>query len=355
MTIKDEQVACVTDLHIGAHQNDARWHKITIEFAGWFKKQLKERGIKDIIICGDVNNNREEVSVQSLHVANEVFTMWKDFNIIMLVGNHDAYYKNRADVNSLSPFSGWQNITIVEDITEYNTFGKKLIFCPWGCENKINSKCDYLFGHFEINGFNISKIKVCENGINSTDLLKYSKMIISGHFHFKEDRKYKNGRILYIGSPYELNWGDCGSEPRGFYYLNIPTGEYEFVKNTISPQYKKIRMSEITSAGKITDDIAKIFPGNFVNFIVDQDIEDTIQISKISDFITTLSNKFKPISIKTEYTLENRISVEDTGYEFTAVDIPTSIQEFVKMTDIENQDEVLNETLSLYQSCNKED
>ena len=351
MMIKNERVAVVSDLHIGKHQNSPRWHNIALDFAKWFKENLIRENISDIIICGDVNDDRNEISVQTLHTLNDMFTIWKDFNIIILVGNHDSYYKNRTDVNSLSLFSGWDNITIIDQVTPYRVFGKDIIFCPWNGNLSGINKCDYLFGHLEINGFSMSKMKVCTGGIDSPNILKLADMTISGHFHAREDRKYKNGRILYLGSPYEMDWGDCGTTTRGFYYLDIPTGKYDFVENTLSPKHKKIRMSEITAAGKLTDDIRKEFKGNFINFIVDQEIKN---FDKLGNFIATLG-ALGAVSIKTEYLLENRVSVEDSEYEFNSVDIPASIEEFIKMTDYEDKDIILDEITSLYETCKQGD
>lgn len=350
MNIKDERIAIVSDLHIGKHQNSERWHNISLKFIEYFKDKLEKDNIKDIIICGDVNNDREEICVQSLDVLNKIFMLLKGFNILVIIGNHDAYYKDRSDVNSLSLFSGWKNITIIDELTEYNVFGKKLVFCPWSCSLNSIPKCDYLFGHFEVNGFSLSKMKVCIKGIDSINLLKKSPMTISGHFHLRDDRKYKDGRILYVGSPYELDWGDCGTDPRGFYYLNIPTGEYEFIENTISPRHKKIRMSEITSSGKLTKDIEKEFKGNFVQFIVDQNVKN---IDSLNGFTDSLE-KYNALSLKIEYLLEDRVVLEDSQYEFTAVDIKSSINEFVKMSDYEDKDTILEETCELYEKCNKE-
>lgn len=350
MNINDERIAIVTDLHIGKHQNSTQWHDISLRFAEEFKDKLKSDHIRDIIICGDVNNDRNEINVQSLHIVNELFTIWKDFNINIIVGNHDAYYKNRSDVNSLSILSGWDNINIIDDIEEYNVFGKKMVFVPWGFDiNKI-SNCDYLFGHFEINGFYLNKIKICVNGMDSNNLLQKANTVISGHFHLRDDRTYKNGRIIYLGSPYELDWSDCGTQSRGYYYLTIPTNNIEFIETNSSPKHKKIYLSEITSIGKLTPEIKTEFNGNIISLIIDQDVKD---LDKLNDFIKTLYT-LNPLSLKTEYILENRVSIDDSNYEFTAVDIKSSIHEFVKMTDYDNKETILNDIDELYEKCKGE-
>jgi len=350
MIIKDERVAIVTDLHIGKHQDNALWHNIVLNFAKEFKDRLIKDNIKDIIICGDINDDRNEINVQSLHVVNEVFNIWSNFNINIIVGNHDAYYKNRSDINSLSLFSGWKNINVIDTPTEYNIFNKKIMFVPWSFNLDDIPKCNYLFGHLEINGFNLSKMKVCIKGIDSTNILQKADVTVSGHFHFRDDRKYKNGRILYVGSPYELDWSDCGSDARGFYYLNIPTGEFEFIEIKTAPKHKQIRFSEITSAGKITDDVRKEFNGNFINFVVDQEVSD---LETLSEFVSKL-NTFNPLSLKVEYILENRVVIEDSLYEFTAVDVKSSITEFIKMTDYDDKDAILDELYELYEKCKKD-
>ena len=104
---KQSKIAVVSDLHFGVHQNNQTWHTIAIDFAKWFKKQLIKNKIQDIVICGDINNDRNEISVNTMHVVNQIFKLWKDFNIKIIIGNHDAYYKDRCDVNSLSMFAEW--------------------------------------------------------------------------------------------------------------------------------------------------------------------------------------------------------------------------------------------------------
>ena len=351
MILTKSKIAVVSDLHVGSHQNDATWHTYALNFAEWFKGEVKKNGIIDIVVCGDVNNDRDEISVSSLHVLGKIFEIWKEFNILLIVGNHDAYYKDRSDVNSLSLFSGWPNITIIDKLENIEHNGKKLSFCPWGTTMEEIPNSDIIFGHFEINGFYMSKVKCCASGFDSKNILEKAPLIISGHFHIREERKYKDGgEILFVGSPYEQSWGDYGTSTRGFYILDIPTSNYEFVENTISPKHKKIRLSEITSADKITDSIKKDFKGNIVQLIIDQDIT-----SEKVDKLVTLLSVFGAVNIKTEYILEDRFSVEESTYNFDAVDIPASITEFVNiMEGLTYKEDVLKYILELYKECTNE-
>ena len=51
----------------------------------------------------------------------------------MLVGNHDIYYKNISDVNSLRELIGTKhnNIHIYEDATEVDFDGLPILLMPW--------------------------------------------------------------------------------------------------------------------------------------------------------------------------------------------------------------------------------
>ena len=147
------KICCISDIHVGVHQNSNQWHAITLDWAAWLRDELKSKNIKDIIISGDFFHYRDEIAVNTIHFATEVLNLWKDFNISMLVGNHDAYYKDRSDVNSLSILDGWDNITIISDITTREIFNKTITFCPWGCNIPDIPKSDVIFGHFEIQNF----------------------------------------------------------------------------------------------------------------------------------------------------------------------------------------------------------
>jgi len=224
------EVAIVSDIHIGIHQNNQTWHKIVLDYAAWFKEQIKARGIRDIVITGDVNNDRNEISVATMAVVCQVFKMWKEFNIKVLIGNHDAYYKDRIDVNSLSQFSEWPNVDLIDEMTTIKQFERTYTFCPWGTEVNEIPKSDIVFGHFDISGFKISPMKICAEGMKSEDLLKQSNLVVSGHFHLRDERKYNKGKILYVGCPYEMTWSDYNNK-KGIYFLNLETSQYDFVEN----------------------------------------------------------------------------------------------------------------------------
>ena len=66
---------------------------------------------------------------------------------------------------------------------------------------------------------------IMEHGHESKLFEKFSH-VFSGHYHTRSD----NGRIYYLGNPYEMFWNDVGDR-RGFTILDTETFEHFHVDN----------------------------------------------------------------------------------------------------------------------------
>ena len=347
MKLNNSKVCCVSDIHIGVHQNSTQWHDIAINWARWLRDELKSKDISDIIISGDVFHYRDEIAVNTIHFVSDVLELWKDFNIIMLVGNHDAYYKDRSDVNSLSILSGWDNITVVDDQVTEILYNKKVTFCPWGTKIDEIPNSDIIFGHFEIQSFKQNGFKVCTEGITTKDILGKAPLTISGHFHLREERIYDEGTILYLGNPFQMDFGDVDGV-KGYYILDIPSSKFQFFENVHSPKHKKIKLSELVEVGDLTPDVCNDFKNNFVKFIIDRNISPN-DVDKLLSKLTSLN----PLNINVDYTINfNKYQIEeDIRTDFTGIDIKTAISEFVNLLEIENKSEVEKCTIELFKKC----
>lgn len=345
---KQSKICCISDIHLGIHQNKSNWHKILLDWGKWLDINLKKLKIKDIIICGDVFHYRDEIAVNSLQVAKQFFDILKGYNIVMLTGNHDCYYKDTSCVNSLSLFNGWNNITVIDKLHTEEIYNKTISFVPWGEQIKKIPKCDLIFGHFELENFKMNNFKVCDNGDNPDELLKKSKMIITGHFHLKDERKFKNGKILYLGNPFQMDFGDAESE-KGFYVLDFDKiQEPVFYKNTVSPKHKKILLSELISFDGVTPELRKLIKSNIIKLVIDKNIQ-----ADDLDIIMICLNNLRPFTITVDYEINyNKFSVEgELEYEYSGVDYQTAITNFVNMLDINNKKEVIEYTVDLYKQC----
>lgn len=345
LTISSNKVCCIADLHIGVHQNSMFWHNTALEWAEWLKGELKKQKIKDIFILGDLYHYRDEIAVNTIHVVNQILKIWEEFNIVILVGNHDSFYKDRVDINSLSILNGWKNILIVSEPTTYTILGKKITFAPWGVDVSKIEKSDVVFGHFEIESFSMNAHKACDHGTKSLDLLSKADLIMTGHFHLREERKYDNKTIIYVGNPFEMDFGDANST-KGYYILDFKDLSYQFIENTLSPKHKKISLTDLTTVKSISaTEVKNMVEKNIVKIVVDKKITtDNIEllIQKIS--------AFKPFNLSVDYSLYNdTITVnEEQPYDLSGVDMGKAIEEFVELLDIDKKPEVSKYCLDLY-------
>jgi DNA repair exonuclease SbcCD nuclease subunit len=348
INIKQSKVAIFSDLHLGVHQDSMTWHETALNWCDWFVEELTDKGITDIFFLGDFFHYRSDISVSTLHVASQILKKLENFNMIFIVGNHDSFYKDRSDVNSLSILSGRKNIAVIDEPTDTVLYGKKITFLPWGADLDNLNTVDILFGHLEIENFKMNSFKTCDHGAKSINLLSKANLVMSGHFHLRDERKYNDGKIVYVGNPFEMDFGDAGST-KGYYILDIPSATYEFYENTLSPRHKKVLLTELTSRKSLSgEDVRELVNNSIIKLVIDKKAkEDGIEA------LIKKMNAFNPFSFSVDYSLyDNSISVDDQNYEATGVDMQKTIEEFVNVLDIENRGEIITYCLDLYKRAN---
>ena len=343
----DPNICCIADLHIGVHQNSDMWHDITMKWALWLRDELYNKDIKTIFIAGDIFHYRDEIAVNTLHKAADIFEVWKDFEIFLLVGNHDAYYKDKSDIHSLSVFRGWSNITVIDKLTDLYIGSTKITFCPWGTKSTDIQDTDIVIGHFEIQSFAMTGNHTCTEGMKSWELLDKTDLVITGHFHNRDERKYKNGNITYLGNPFQMDFGDVGLT-KGYYILDTNTKKFKLFKNNKSPKHIKLVLSELAEIGHLPKDIKKDIKGNILKFIIDRVIS-----SDEADIILQKFSSFKPLMLIVDYDANfNKFGLdEDVEYDLSGVDIPVAIDEFTGMLDVDDgmKNDVKNYITDLYE------
>lgn len=292
--IKKIKVAIFSDLHLGIYGNSEKWHDTALKWADWIVDELNDKKIKDILFLGDFFDNRTEISVQTIHIASQIIEKFKNFNLFMIIGNHDAYYKNRSDVHSLGLVRGYENITLIDKNLEFESFNKRVLMVPWNSDIP-NNTYDYIFGHFEIQTFKMNNYTVCNHGLNPLDMLtKNTNAVFSGHFHNRNSKKYNEGSIHYVGSCFPLDFSD-EANVKGYHILDIETGTLDFFENKVSPNFVKVYISKIKSL-----DVDSI-KNNIVKLVVDEEVEDA-KLEKVTNII----NKLKPWQLTIDHNVINK-------------------------------------------------
>jgi len=344
MHFSSNKVACISDIHLGVHQNAHTWHEIALDFARWLDQELKLRYIKDIIIAGDIFHNRHEIGVNTIHCARKFFDILSNYNIVTITGNHDCYYKDKSDINSISILNGYKNVTVYQELVAQTINNKKFVFCPWGIDLQEIPLCDIIVGHFEILNFKMSSHKVCDHGFESESLLDKSKLVITGHFHCRDHRKYTNGKsIIYLGSPYELDFGDR-EQTKGFTILDTDNLSLELVENHTTPKHKKIKISDLLDNKINLENVSDELQNNFVSLCIDRNVNEQVLNLMLSKF-----NQYKPRHVRTDFNIFESVQLSATELNEVSIDIDTALHEFVNLLDTPvPKKDILNKCIDLY-------
>lgn len=342
--VMNNKVAIFSDLHLGVHQNSSFWLDISISWVKWFKDDIVSKGIKDVIFCGDFFHYRDEVSLISLDAGNKILDILKDLNVYMITGNHDCYYKETSEINSLSVFKGRNNIKVFDSITSLNIHGKQMLFCPWGAKIATLPVSDIIFGHFELQNFKMNAFKICGDGDDPGVLSTKAPLIFSGHFHLRDEKIYNNSTIVYVGNPFEMDFGDS-EQIKGYHILDISASKYTFIESNFTPKHIKLLLSNLITTKDADELFRKIIYNNIIKLVIDKNIS-----TEHLDILVAKITGFKPSDIRIDYDVNyNKIKIDaNESLDLSGVIIEQAIEEFINLLDITNKKEVIDYTVGLY-------
>lgn len=233
------KIAILNDTHTGIrNSSDVFIENAEKFYSEVFFPYLLENNIKHILHLGDYYDNRKFINFKALNCNRKHFlSKLREYGITMDVtlGNHDVYYKNTNDLNSLKELLGhyMNEVHIISEpsVLEYNEL--KIGIVPWiNPENEKESlqfieKCDapILAGHFEISGFEVSRGIEHHSGLSPSVFNRF-ETVLSGHFHVKSTK----GNITYLGSQMEFFWSDAHDQ-KFFHVIDTKTREIEAIYN----------------------------------------------------------------------------------------------------------------------------
>ena len=99
------KVAIITDQHFGARNDSTHFLDYYEKFyKDTFFTTIDEHNISTVLILGDTFDRRKYVNFYTLKRTKEMFfdrLAERNIQVHMLAGNHDTYFKNTNDVNSV--------------------------------------------------------------------------------------------------------------------------------------------------------------------------------------------------------------------------------------------------------------
>jgi hypothetical protein len=235
------KIAIINDSHFGArNDNPIFLEHFMVFWEKMFFPYIKENDIRHIIHLGDMMDRRKYVNFHTLNVVRKRFLKpLNDMGVTMdvILGNHDVFYKNTNDVNSIRELFQWSelcdNWRIHYKPTTIEMGGLKIGLVPWITKDNeqecldfiVNKEASILMGHFELSGYEVLRGVQHHEGMDPTILSAYDS-VYSGHFHCKHSKD----NVHYLGTQYQITFADL-NEPKGFHVLDTDTKVMEYVES----------------------------------------------------------------------------------------------------------------------------
>lgn len=307
-----------TDCHLGLRNGSVSRLKIVVMVFKQIMREVRAKGISQVIFVGDAFHDRKSIDVNVLNVGNKLFTKLAEMcDVYMVVGNHDCFYKTNTTVSSINIFDNNPRIHVVSTMEEFTINGQTALFVPWlgDVSQCPRGKFDLMFGHFDIGvqylvasyiedharadmtndsliailskdelisekigegQLDPSDISMTKQELASSNLIgdfvevvREGGVIYAGHIHNHKEFYTRGRRFIFVGSPYQQTFGEMDSVD-GYYVLdesNNPT----FVKTVGIPVHVKVKMSDILKAGVDKYDFSFI-KGNIVKRVYDVEV-----------------------------------------------------------------------------------
>lgn len=323
------KIAILNDTHCGA-RNSAPWmidyQRRFYEEVFWPK--IDELGIKHIMHLGDYYESRKTGASIEAQIANRQHFIYpfhdRGMEMKVIVGNHDAFFKNHNETNSLTILlEDLPKIEAIEYAQTFEDWGKPICLVPWITKENFEhtrkvidkTPAEVCMGHFEFYGFPLQRggTPCISDQSIQPDLVEKFKLVLSGHFH---TRSFQNN-IAYLGSQMEFTWADC-NDPKYFHIYDTETYEVNAILNPIT-MFRKIFASDVP--------YHRDFENKFVQLIRDGDMDD----EDFNTLVKELQN-FTHEVIVTDTTLDKEnVSVDMT----TITDTPDLIKEYVDKLEID--------------------
>jgi DNA repair exonuclease SbcCD nuclease subunit len=332
-----KKAAVFTDIHFGLKSNSQLHNEDCLNFIRWATAEARAAGCETAMFLGDWHNNRASINIVTLNYSLKALEHLNDnFDVVYFIpGNHDLYYRDKRDIQSVAWGAHLGRVQIVND---WFSSGD-VVIAPWlvGDDYKKipNLKGQYMFGHFELPGYMMNAmVEMPDHGEVKREHFNNFDHVFTGHFHKRQTKK----NITYIGNCFPHNYADAGDDERGLMILEWGKAP-EFRAWPDQPKYR------VYSLSAVLDNPDKLLSAGMharINLDIDISYEEA---SFIKDTFMD-SHKLREIKLIPQQTAELETLVAQGNIAFQSVDQIVSGQ----LTNIESDHYNTKLLLEIYQN-----
>ena len=238
-----KKAALFTDIHFGLKSNSTLHNEDCLNFVKWATAKAKEEGCETAMFLGDWHNNRASINILTLGYSLQALEhLNANFSTVYFIpGNHDLYYRDKRDVQSVEWAKHLSNVQICND---WFSSGD-VVIAPWLCADDYKRipklKGRYMFGHFELPGYLMNAmVAMPEHGEVRREHFSHFDHVFTGHFHKRQTQK----NITYIGNCFPHNYADAGDDERGLTILEWGR-DPEYHAWPDQPRYRVFNLSDV--------------------------------------------------------------------------------------------------------------
>ena len=245
-----KKVACFTDIHFGLKGNSRIHNDDCEEFVKWFVEQAKAEGCETCIFLGDWHHHRSATNVSTMnYTVSNMERLGAAFEkVYVIMGNHDLYYRDKREINSMEYIRNIPNIHIVNEwlVEDDVAIIPWVVGDEWKKIEKMKQK--YVFGHFELPYFKMNAmVEMPDVGGIQTDHFAGCEKVFSGHFHKRQIMK----NVTYMGNAFPHNYADAWDDDRGMMIIEYGQ-EPKYINWPEMPSPSRdVDVGEITAQKKV--------------------------------------------------------------------------------------------------------
>jgi predicted phosphodiesterase len=340
------KIAIISDTHWSSKKSSRNLHDyFELFYKNIFFPTLEKEGIKTVIHMGDAFDNRKSIDFWGLDWTRRVvLNPLSDYDVHMIIGNHDIFLRNSTSINSPSLLlKDYPNIKVYDSPINTTIEDLDVTLIPWICVDNHEktlkviqkSRARIALGHLELKGFMMNRnMRMEDHGMDSKIFDKFTK-VYSGHYHTRSD----DGKVFYLGNPYEMYWSDV-NDVRGFHIFDTETLEHTPVNNPYKLFYNVYYEDtpyQLLDASEYKDKIVKVIvkkkskPKDFEKFIDKFYKAGVHELKIIENFEIKENEDFEIDDDENTITILNRY-IEESDFEFDKSIIKEIFQDLYKQS-----------------------